>query len=281
MSDPILEACTVSVHRGGRRLLHGVDLSLYPGEKLAIVGPNGAGKTTLLRCLTGAWHPDAGAIRWGGQPLSAVSPRELAKCRSVVAQRSRLDFDFAVHEVVAMGLAPHGPIAQAERRVVEALAMVGAQDLFDRTWTRLSGGEQQRVALARSIVQLQAGRSRGPRALLLDEPTNHLDPAWQLQALDIADGLATEGIGVLAILHDLSLASSWADRVVVLHHGVSVASGPPAAVLTPTLLAEVFQVEAAVVPHPRHGRPWIVPAHSLISRSPLSTCPHPRPSLRS
>ena len=270
MTTPLLEATGLTVRRNGRTLLQDVDLTVRAGEKLAVIGPNGAGKTTLLRCLTGTWSPDAGSVRWDGQPLSTHSPRDLARSRAVVAQRAHLDFDFAVHEVVAMGLAPHGRVSQARHRVRTSLSEVGALDLHDRRWTRLSGGEQQRVALARSLAQLRAGSADRTRVLLLDEPTNHLDPAWQLQALSVAASLATEGIGVLAILHDLALASSWADHIVVLDQGRRVASGPPIDVLTPDLLARVFRLEAAVVPHPHHGRPWIVPVHPLIAptRSP-------------
>ncbi len=266
MSRSVLQASDLTLHRGGRCLLDAVNIAVHAGEKVAVVGPNGAGKTSLLRCLTGTWRSDGGSVRWDGQLLETCAPRMLAQRRAVVAQRSHLDFDFVVHEVVAMGLAPHRRTPLASLHVRDALETVGAAGLYDRAWTRLSGGEQQRVALARSIVQLRAGTADGPRALLLDEPTNHLDPAWQLQALAVAGRLARENVAVLAILHDLTLASSWADRLVVLHSGRALADGPPDAVLTPALLADVFCLEAAVVPHPHHGRPWIVPVQPLLPR---------------
>ena len=272
MRHAVIDARALTVRRGSRTLLDGVDLTVDRGEKVAVIGPNGAGKTTLLRCLTGTWSHDAGSVRWDGQPLSSYAPHTLARQRAVMAQRTHLDFDFAVHEVVAMGLSPHGRVPNARQLIHASLAEVGALDLHDRTWTRLSGGEQQRVALARSLAQLRAGDPDRPRALILDEPTNHLDPAWQLQALAVAATMAHEGVAVLAILHDLALASAWADRMVVLHQGHRIAAGPPDTVLTPALLARVFRIEAAVVPHPHHGRPWIVPVHPLLD----GAAAHPR-----
>ena len=143
MTHPVLSTEELTVRRNGRTLLDAVDFELGAGEKVAVIGPNGAGKTSLLRCLTGAWKPDAGTVRWDGRALASCAPRMLAQRRAVVSQRSYLDFDFAVHEVVAMGLTPHPLRGHTTILVREALREVGAESLYDRRWTRLSGGEQQ------------------------------------------------------------------------------------------------------------------------------------------
>jgi iron complex transport system ATP-binding protein len=131
----------------------------------------------------------------------------------------------------------------------------------------LSGGDQQRVTLARTIAQLNGGSETESRALLLDEPTNHLDPVWQLEALSVASTLASGGVAVLAILHDLALASSWADRILLLHEGRVAALGTPEAVLTAERLQTVFQLEATMLPHPIHGRAWVIPTRARLNET--------------
>jgi iron complex transport system ATP-binding protein len=249
--------------------LDAVTFSLHAGERVAVLGPNGAGKTTLLRCITGAWKPDEGRVIWDGKELAAWPAGVLARRRAVVRQGGVLEFDFPVHEVVAMGLVPHGPRVQgrADTIVRESLSSVGALKLHDRRWNRLSGGEQQRVTLARTIAQLNGGSETESRALLLDEPTNHLDPVWQLEALSVASTLASGGVAVLAILHDLALASSWADRILLLHEGRVAALGTPEAVLTAERLQTVFQLEATMLPHPIHGRAWVIPTRARLNET--------------
>lgn len=241
----MISAETITLHRGGRPVVRELSLELAPGEVLAVLGPNGAGKSTLLDALTGGLRPAAGEVRLAGKALRSWRARDLARHRAVLLQHSPLAFPLPVHEVVAMGRAPHGP-TDRDAIVASCLAEVGISHLASRTYIALSGGEQQRVHLARALAQLIGAPS--PRFLLLDEPVNHLDPAHQHQLLAVARRLALfEEVGVLAVLHDLNLAAAYADRIAVLHQGRLVALGTPREVLTESLLAHTFGLEAEIL----------------------------------
>ncbi|MFI1869378.1 ABC transporter ATP-binding protein [Streptomyces jumonjinensis] len=241
-----VDAVTVTV--AGARLVEDITLAADSGQLVGLVGPNGSGKSSLLRCVYRALRPTAGVIRLDGEDLHAMSPTEGARRVAALPQETVGEFDFTVAETVAMGRLPHqGATARTtERDRAEcraALARVGAGHLADRGFLTLSGGERQRVLIARALAQR-------PRILVLDEPTNHLDIAQQLDVLALAGG---SGLTVLTALHDLNLASVHCDLLYVIDHGRIVASGPPAQVLTPALLAEVFGVRAHRVRHPESG----------------------------
>lgn len=287
----------------GVRLVADATVRAASGQVVGLIGPNGSGKSTLLRCAYRALRPSAGAVLVGGEDLHALKPREGARRLAALPQESSSEFDFTVGEVVAMGRTPHqgatGRASAADvRACTAALARVGADHLADRGFLTLSGGEKQRVLIARALAQQ-------PRILVLDEPTNHLDIAQQLEVLallgtdapreqpagDPAGDPAGSGSGptdaagpaepigptgpdggtdttgsaaraasgtpagltVLTALHDLNLAARHCDVLYVIAHGRIVTSGTPPEVLTPELLAEVFQVRAHRVQHPESG----------------------------
>ncbi|MEU8513602.1 ABC transporter ATP-binding protein [Kitasatospora sp. NPDC048722] len=238
----------LSVELAGTRLVHDVALEASAGQVVGLVGPNGSGKSTLLRCVYRALRPAAGAVLVDGDDLHALAPREAARRVAALPQEHSAEFDFTVAEVVAMGRLPHrrgfgGPSDGDLGRCAEALRRVGAGHLAERGFLSLSGGEKQRVLIARALVQ-------EPRLLVLDEPTNHLDIGHQLEVLAL---VRAAGPTVLTALHDLNLAAGHCDLLYVLRAGRIVASGPPAEVLEPGLLAEVFGVRATPVRHPGTG----------------------------
>ncbi|MFB4425934.1 ABC transporter ATP-binding protein [Streptomyces sp. QL37] len=241
-----IDALTVEI--AGARLVEDVTLRAGSGQLVGLVGPNGSGKSTLLRCVYRALRPSSGSVRIGGEDLRTMTAREGARRLAALPQEVVAEFDFTVAETVAMGRLPHqGPMARTtdeDRRTCEAaLVGVGAGHLADRGFLTLSGGEKQRVLIARALAQQ-------PQVLVLDEPTNHLDIAQQLEVLAL---VRDSGLTALTALHDLNLAARHCDIVHVIDGGRIAASGPPHDVLTPGLLAEVFGVRAHRVPHPETG----------------------------
>ncbi|TXS52446.1 ABC transporter ATP-binding protein [Streptomyces sp. t39] len=242
----------VTLTAGARRLAEDVSLGAGPGEVVGLIGPNGSGKSSLLRCVYRMLRPASGTVRVDGADTWTLPVRHLARTMAAVVQDAATDVDLAVREVVAMGRAPHkrlldGDTAEDRRLVESSLATVDALHLADRAFDRLSGGERQRVLVARALAQQ-------PSLLVLDEPTNHLDIRHQLEILGVLRRLPAT---VLVALHDLNLASGFCDRLYVLHDGRLVAWGTPADVLTPTLLREVYGVDADVAVHPRTGAPQV------------------------
>jgi iron complex transport system ATP-binding protein len=257
----MLEACAIRVVVGGALLLDDVSLSVAPGDVVAIIGPNGAGKSTLLRALAGDVRPAHGAVRLLGRPLHAWPVQEQARRRAVLPQQSTLAFAFTAREVVLLGRAPHsgGTSGPRDAAIAEgALEAVDAGHLADRWYTTLSGGEQQRVHLARVLAQIWEPIDDQPRFLLLDEPTNSLDLAHQHHTLALARRWARQGVGVVVVLHDLNLAAQYADRLVLLHAGRVVATGVPKDVLTPAQIAAVFGLPVQVLAHPSFPGPLVV-----------------------
>ncbi|MDT9698086.1 ABC transporter ATP-binding protein [Streptomyces sp. P17] len=240
----------------GRTVVAGAHLIAAPGEITGLVGPNGSGKSTLLRTVYRHLRPAAGRVLLDGTDLRELSPARSARHIAALPQERGGDFELTVREVVAMGRTPYkrafaGEDATDRDIVAQALADVGMAGHSGRRFTELSGGERQRVLLARAFAQ-QAD------VLVLDEPTNHLDIRHQVELLALLRGRRRT---TLVSLHDLNAAASVCDRLHVLHDGRVVASGPPRAVLTPALLAEVFGVRAAVVEHPLTGDPLIAFDH--------------------
>lgn len=237
----------------GRLIADDVDITVPAGAVAAVLGPNGAGKSTLLRAIAGVTRA-GGSMLLSGADLGQLPRRERARRIALVEQESPTLPGMRVDEVVELGRLPHRTLFggdDAPGLIAAALERAGASDLAARDVTTLSGGERQRVNLARALAQ-------APRLLLLDEPTNHLDVGAQLHTLALLRDLAKDGTTVLAALHDLTLAASHADHVVVLASGRVVAAGPARNVLTATLIRDVWGVEADVLVHPRTGAPVIV-----------------------
>lgn len=246
-----LQVENVTVQRKGRLLLDNVSFQLMAGELLAIVGPNGAGKTTLLSGMAGDLSPDSGAVHLDGHPLRQWTPLALARRRAVMPQASRLGFSLPVRDVVALGRAPfreRSDRAGDARAVRQALEAADIAHLAQRTYGTLSGGEQQRVQLARVTAQLDfdAAATVAP-VLLLDEPTASLDLSHAHAVLRLARDLAARGAAVAAVLHDLNLAYRYADRVLVLSAGRLEALDRPQTVLGPDILRRIFAVEGRVL----------------------------------
>ncbi|MFC6619175.1 heme ABC transporter ATP-binding protein [Deinococcus radiophilus] len=257
MSTPLLEVADLSYSVAGRELLRRVRLDLSGGEVLVVVGRNGAGKSTLLKHLSGELQ--AHDVSLFGKDLNSHRRADLARRRAVLAQHTPMSFGYEVLEVVGLGRLPHrGSAAEQDAAARECLGRVGLAGFEHRDILTLSGGEQQRVHLARVLAQLHGVTEA--RVLLLDEPTSSLDLAHQHQTLRLARELADEGTGVLAILHDLNLAAQYADRMLVLSDGEVLAYGPPAEVLQPGLIAQAFGHDVQVIQHPCLGCPLVVSA---------------------
>ncbi len=247
-------AQSIKVMARGRYILGGVDLKLSPGKVTALVGPNGAGKSTLLKVLSGELTHYSGDVTLDGIPLHKMPPAQLASRRAVLPQSTHVAFPFSVSEIVALGLPPRLQKMQVASLTARALLAVDLPDFAPRIFNQLSGGEQQRVQLARVLVQTYAGEGC---YLLLDEPTTSLDLSHQLLTLKLARVHAETGGGVLMVLHDLNLASMAADEIVALKDGKIAAQGSPAEVVTDRLIAELYGIPAKVRGVP--NGPFILP----------------------
>jgi iron complex transport system ATP-binding protein len=241
---PILRARDVSVALGRRRVVDGATFDLGRGELAALVGPNGAGKTTRRRALAGL-RPAEGDSGRAGRPLAARAARERARTVAYLPQGRTFHWPMSVAALVALGRYPHGdpfsPATDADRAAVaRALAATDVEAFAARAVTTLSEGERARVALARALA------CEAP-LLLADEPTAALDPRHQLLVMELLRRTAKAGTAVLAVIHDLTLAARFVDRVLVIEHGRLVADAPPAQALTPSRLAETFGVEAIML----------------------------------
>ena len=259
--SPMLEAVNVSCGYGSNAVLEAINLQVAPGEMVALLGRNGSGKSTLLRCLAGALQPLTGEIRLSGELLSLQGRRAVARLLAVVPQELHVPFTLHVRELVDLGRAPHArflqPATSEDRAAVDrALAAADLIPLADRTYQQISGGEQQRTALAMALAQ-------EPRILLLDEPTVHLDIAHQLVLLDSVRRLcAQQGLAVLAAIHDINLAALYFDRLLMLGNGRLLATGTAEEVLTTPLIERAFGIPVVVGSHPTLH----VPQVSLLPR---------------
>jgi len=258
-----LSANQVSVSLGGRPVLKQVSLDVDPGQVTVIAGPNGAGKSTLLRLFCGELAADEGTVSLGGERIDALSAAALARRRALMPQHASLSFPFKVCDVVGMGREPFrsdgDPHADAIA-IAWAMAATDTQTLMHRPYTRLSGGEQQRVQLARVLAQTwRPVESGDARFLFLDEPTSSLDLSHQHSTLHLARDLAAKGVGVVAVVHDLNLAALYADRVAIVSEGELAAFGDPCDVLTPELIRSVFGLAVRSVFDKDTGRHLILP----------------------
>ncbi|POP44023.1 heme ABC transporter ATP-binding protein [Superficieibacter electus] len=254
--DNSLIASHLRLQRGQRWLIDDVSLMLACGELVALIGPNGAGKSTLLRLLTGYLSAEQGECWLAGQSLTQWPARALSRRRAVMLQQTQLRFDWPVEAIVAMGRAPWGALHEAEI-VREVMALTGCDDLARRHYATLSGGEQQRVQLARSLAQLwNNGAPEG--WLFLDEPTSALDLYHQQQLLRLLKKLIVSGkLHVCIVLHDLNLAALWADRVLLLNNGKLVAQGTPRQVIQTDVITQWYGAEVEVRSHPGSDTPHV------------------------
>ncbi|MHB2264937.1 heme ABC transporter ATP-binding protein [Aliihoeflea sp. PC F10.4] len=258
----MIEARDVKVSLSGRQILHGIDFVARAGEVTAIVGPNGSGKSTFLKALSGDLS-STGHIAFAGSKLSAIKPWQAAGLRAVLPQQTTLSFPFTVREIVRLGLM--GGRSGVSARELDtlpdrALARVDLAGFAGRYYQELSGGEQQRVQLARVLCQVWCPVVDGTaRFLFLDEPVSSLDIKHQLVIMEIARDYARQGGGVIAVLHDLNLTAMFADEVTMLHEGRVAACGSPAAILTDATIERVFDCRLRVSRTPQPGTPFVLP----------------------
>jgi iron complex transport system ATP-binding protein len=245
-------------YEGDRLALSAASICVDDGEAVALIGPNGSGKSTLLRIASGSLRPASGEVRLDGTPIVALSRREIARRLAFVEQERTMSFDFTVREVVAMGRIPHharfARESRADRRAIEdAMRLADVVPLAERSIRTLSGGEGQRVHLARAFAQ-------DPTLLVLDEPTTYLDLHHQVRFMTIVRERMSEGLAALMAIHDLTIAAQAADRIALLDEGRIVVIGPPREVLTADAIRNVFGVEAIVGTHPELGTVYVLPS---------------------
>lgn len=261
----MLESKDVSYQVKGRTIVDRASVGLAPGRLSVIIGPNGAGKSTLLKLLTGELRATSGHVLLDGVELSSISPQALAARRAVVAQSTHLSFPFSVIEVVLLGAMVPGfvePAAVKQAAAYRALDDVGLSGFADRLYTQLSGGERQRVHMARALCQLSAGaRDRtAPPILLLDEPTSSLDLMHQVKVLNEVRRRVAQGWIALAILHDLNLAATFADTLILMSQGRVAASGTVEEVFRDDLLSAVYHCPVETSVSDKTGRPFVLPS---------------------
>lgn len=243
---------------GATTVLQEIDLSLEQGEFTCIIGPNGSGKSTLLKNLAALLTPGKGEIILDGKELRRWARKEIALRLATVSQGRGAGFNFVVEDVVAMGRYPYidrfSPMREADRRAVNrAMHLTGCYHLRERELFALSGGEQQRVILARALAQETP-------YLLLDEPTSFLDLGYQVELLELLQSLNTrERVTIVAVMHDLNLASRYCRKLIMLYRGKIYACGTPKEVLTRENILEVYRTEVLIEPHPLGGSPQIIP----------------------
>lgn len=238
---------------GGSHILKGVSIEVSDKDFVGIIGPNGSGKSTLLKSIYRVLTPQSGTVFLDGNALNSYKHKESARKMAVVAQHNYYNFEFSVQDVVLMGRAPHKKAMERDnaddyRIVREALEKVNMGGFAQRSFSTLSGGEQQRVILARALAQQT-------QCLILDEPTNHLDIKYQLQLMDIVRSLR---LTVVAAIHDLNIAAMYCNKLFVLQNGRIIAFGPPKQVLTREFIRQVYEVEAKLYTDPETGQMHIL-----------------------
>lgn len=235
-------ATDIKMEIGNNEILKGVSIDSKNREFIGIIGPNGSGKSTLLKCIYRILKPNNGCIMLGEEDISKMSVKESAKKLAVVAQHNYYNFDFSVGEVVLMGRSPHKKSLEPDNSedydiVNESLEKVGMLEFKNRSFSTLSGGEQQRVILARALAQQTP-------CLILDEPTNHLDIKYQLSLLNIVKSL---NLTIISAIHDLNIASMYCDRLFVMKNGRIVGMGTPQEVLTKEFIKEIYDIDVEIV----------------------------------
>ena len=256
----MIELEQVGYRIGRNWLVRDINVRIENGMLWGFVGPNGAGKSTLLKLISGELLPTTGEIRLFGKSICTYEPKELARLRAYLQQKRDIHFPFTGLEIVLFGRHPYlnGTKETAADLSIakEALQHVETDMFAERLYPTLSGGEASRVDVARILAQT-------PDILLLDEPTNHLDPRHQVRILNLCKTICGQGKNVITAIHDLNLASMYADQLLLLKDGISIACGPPEAVLTLGLLSETYGIPFEVLPHP-DGYPWVMPSLNIL-----------------
>lgn len=255
-----------NIHYGLKQLsiLHDISFEAMPGELVVIIGANGAGKSTLLKIAAGAMKSTSGQVIIDGRPNTVWSPAALAQCMAVMHQQTMLTLPFSVQEVVMMGRYPHfknHPSQQDKYIVAAALDKAGIKHLATRNYIQLSGGEQQRVHLARVFAQVwQTDHSDQTRYLFMDEPSNNLDVRHQHNMLTMAREFTQQNNCVITVLHDLNLAMQYADKILLLQKGKVLGFGTPAEVLNEQLISKAYDFPVHVLQHNAYNFPIVMPA---------------------
>jgi iron complex transport system ATP-binding protein len=253
----------VSVRFGDTPILRDISMEVPSGEVSVLIGQNGAGKSTLLQAIAGNTEYHSGTITYDGQNLDSIENNDLARMRSVVMQDTTLSFSFDVRDVVLMGRIPHsgGFESKQDYEIVDrCLRTMELGPFEERSFTTLSGGEKQRVHLARAMAQIWDRRNTEyPCYLLLDEPASSLDIQYQHQLLSMLRTLAGQGITVLVVLHQLNLAARYGDRITVLKEGGLFEHGPVEEVFTEETISEAFDCESRIIHDPEHSSPIVLP----------------------
>jgi len=248
-----IDVDAIDVSLDGKKILKHISLSVGKREFVGVIGPNGSGKSTLLKCIYRVIMPDCGAVFFDGQNLQTMSLKQSARKTAVMAQHNYHDFDFSVESIVLMGRSPHKKLLERDdindyAIAAAALKKVSLDSMQDRLFSTLSGGEQQRVILARVLAQETP-------CLIMDEPTNHLDIKYQLQIMEILKNLQCT---ILAAIHDLNMAAQYCDRIIALRGGEIVGNGSPENLLTASFIHELFEVQCDVWQNPKTGKLNIV-----------------------
>ncbi len=251
----------VSQYANTKPILQEVSFSAAPGRLTILLGANGAGKSTLLRLLAGESSTQKGDIRLDGKPIADYTPHQLALRRAMLTQHFTVSLPFTCEEIVTMGRYPHfgQQPTQADKAVInDCMEEMDVAGFKDRIYHTLSGGEQQRVQLARVLAQLHGQPQKGSRLLLLDEPTSGMDVFHQQLCLKKAKEKARAGAIVIAILHDLNLAAQFGDQLLLLHKGRLTAQGSPKNLLQPNRIRETYGIDVEIVYHTAYDFPIIV-----------------------
>lgn len=252
----ILEVDRVSWKAGEKEILKNISFSVRKGAFVGLIGPNGAGKSSLLRCLYRVNQPSSGAVKIFDQDIWKTSAKSAAKKVAVILQEHSEHLGLRVKDVVSLGLTPHKRLFEMDNvkdkeEVLSAIQQVDLERLMQEPYAHLSGGEKQRVMVARAIVQK-------PQLLLMDEPTNHLDIHYQIDVLKLVQKM---GVTVFSSFHDLNLAAAYCDQIVVIHKGELAAVGTPKEVITENMISSIFKTCAVIDEHPLYKSPRITYAY--------------------
>lgn len=256
----MIKANNISFIVNRKELLRHVDLSVKDGSFTVIMGPNGAGKSTLLKILAGSLQPTTGEILMNGKNLAAYKADELAKQRAVLSQHYHLNFPLDVKEIVMMGRYPYfdmQPTAKDEVIVQQSMRKMQAESFSERDYNTLSGGEAQKVQMSRVLAQI-GEITDNKKILFLDEPVSHLDIKYQHQLLNAAKELCSKNVTVIAVLHDVNLALSYADEIVFMRDGSIKHMLNDVSKISSEIIADVFDVECSVIGDPKTNRSIVV-----------------------